>query len=71
MNCPRCHGKGFVKDWKYWKIVFEKSGDTALMYEPCQMCQGYGIVSCCDGMCGDIDDANQLSIPKTCPASET
>jgi len=51
MRCDRCHGSGEVLVW----VGLQKDGTLFMPTAFCPVCNGSGITSCCDGVCGDDD----------------
>lgn len=42
MNCDKCFGRGYLHDGNAW-------GE-------CVACGGYGVIHCCDGPVGYVDE---------------
>jgi DnaJ-class molecular chaperone len=52
MRCERCRGKGEIVVW----IGAVRTAQLFNRWEPCPVCGGSGISSCCDGASGDKEE---------------
>jgi hypothetical protein len=53
MMCPRCYGKGIVRERKLTPLKPEYTLGYPIYYDDwhaaCPMCAGIGIIHCCEG----------------------
>jgi DnaJ-class molecular chaperone len=59
MNCPVCHGKGYLVDrdndeeptWEWHQVLeLDFSENGMIVHYTCPGCHGSGIIHCCDGL---------------------
>lgn len=59
MRCEKCDGTGWVTGVN--ENPLSNCRDRLRPQQiPCPACEGNGIQSCCEGMCGDFDDPETI-----------